>query len=49
MEVYANLYTLEIPRATRAPFLVLALRARVSRFALEAGRGFWPRHIIPHN
>ena len=30
------MYILEIPRATRAPFLVLALRARASRFALES-------------
>ena len=31
--------------------LVLALHARVSRFALEAGRGLQPRHIrlMPHD
>ena len=33
---YDKFKLLEMTRATRAPFLVLALRARVSRFALES-------------
>ena len=49
MNVACFILSLEILRATRAPFLVFALHAQSLRFALGASGGLWPRHGMAHS